>query len=94
MDKTDVTNAEFARFVAATHYITDAERTPKPEDFPGAPPENLVPGAVVFSPPDEAVPLNNNLQWWSYVKGQMSTSEWPRQQHQRQGKLPGRRRLL
>src|SRR5437868_3523831 len=60
MDKTDVTNAEFARFVGATHYTTEAERTPKPEDFPGAPPENLVPGAVVFSPPDEAVPLNNN----------------------------------
>lgn len=34
MDKTDVTNAEFARFVAATHYITVAERKPKAEDFP------------------------------------------------------------
>ena len=69
MDKTDVTNAEFAKFVAATHYITEAERTPKAEDFPGAPPENLVAGAVVFSPPDQPVPLNNQLQWWSYVKG-------------------------
>ena len=28
MDKTDVTNAEFARFVAATGYVTVAERTP------------------------------------------------------------------
>jgi formylglycine-generating enzyme required for sulfatase activity len=69
MDKTDVTNAEFAKFVAATHYITEAERTPKAEDFPGAPPENLVAGAVVFAPPDQAVPLNNQLQWWTYVKG-------------------------
>ena len=69
MDKTDVTNAEFAKFVAATHYITEAERTPKAEDFPGAPPENLVAGAVVFSPPDQAVPLNDYLQWWNYVKG-------------------------
>ena len=69
MDKTDVTNAEFEKFVAATHYITEAERKPKPEDFPGAPPENLVAGAVVFSPPDRAVPLNNQFQWWSYVKG-------------------------
>jgi formylglycine-generating enzyme len=69
MDKTDVTNAEFAKFVAATHYVTEAEKTPKAEDFPGAPPENLVAGAVVFSPPDQAVPLNDQLQWWSYVKG-------------------------
>jgi formylglycine-generating enzyme required for sulfatase activity len=69
MSKTDVTNAEFARFVAATHYVTVAERKPKAEDFPGAPPENLVAGAVVFSAPDHAVPLDNFYQWWSYVKG-------------------------
>ena len=69
MDKTDVTNAEFARFVDATHYITEAERTPKAEDFPGAPPEDLVAGAVVFSPPDQSVPLTDPLRWWTYVKG-------------------------
>jgi sulfatase modifying factor 1 len=69
MDKTDVTNAEFARFVAVTHYITQAERTPKAEDFPGAPPENLVAGSVVFAPPDHPIPLNDYLQWWTYVKG-------------------------
>lgn len=69
MDKTDVTNDEFARFVAATGYVTVAERTPRPEDFPGAPPENLVAGAVVFTPPSHPVSLNNHLQWWSYVAG-------------------------
>ena len=69
MDKTDVTNTQFAAFVRATGYVTVAERQPRPEDFPGAPPENLVAGGVVFSPPDHAVPLNNHLQWWSYVKG-------------------------
>jgi formylglycine-generating enzyme required for sulfatase activity len=69
MDKTDVTNEEFARFVKATGYVTVAERTPRPEDFPGAPPENLVAGSVVFSPPDHPVPLNNHFQWWCYVKG-------------------------
>jgi len=67
MDKTDVTNEEFAKFVKATHYVTVAERKPKAEDFPGAPPENLVAGSVVFSPPNHAVPLNNHYQWWSYV---------------------------
>ncbi len=69
MDKTDVTNAEFARFVKATGYVTVAERKPRAEDYPGAPPENLVAGSVVFSPPNHPVPLNNHLQWWDYVPG-------------------------
>jgi len=69
MDKADVTNAEFAKFVKATGYVTIAERTPRAEDFPGAPPENLVAGSVVFSPPDHPVPLNNHYQWWDYVHG-------------------------
>ena len=69
MDKTDVTNAEFARFVRAISYVTVAERKPRAEDFPGAPPENLVAGSVVFSPPDHPVSLNDHLQWWEYVKG-------------------------
>jgi formylglycine-generating enzyme len=69
MDKTDVTNAEFARFVKATGYVTVAERTPRAEDFPGAPPENLVAGSVVFSPPDHPVPLNDHFQWWNYIHG-------------------------
>jgi formylglycine-generating enzyme required for sulfatase activity len=69
MDATDVTNEQFARFVRATGYKTVAERKPSAEDFPGAPPENLVPGAVVFSPPDHPVPLTNYLQWWAYMPG-------------------------
>lgn len=69
MDETEVTNEQFAKFVEATQYVTVAERTPKAEDFPGAPPENLVAGSVVFAPPDHPVRLNNHFQWWSYVKG-------------------------
>jgi formylglycine-generating enzyme required for sulfatase activity len=69
MDQTDVTNAQFAKFVKATKYVTVAERKPRPEDYPGAPPENLVAGSVVFSPPDHPVPLNDYLQWWTYVPG-------------------------
>jgi formylglycine-generating enzyme required for sulfatase activity len=69
MDKTEVTNEQFDAFVKATRYVTVAERTPRAEDFPGAPPENLVAGSVVFSPPDHPVPLNNHFQWWSYIKG-------------------------
>jgi sulfatase modifying factor 1 len=69
MDKTDVTNAQFAEFVKATGYVTVAEKTPKQADFPGAPPENLYAGSVVFTPPNHEVPLNDHFQWWSYVKG-------------------------
>ena len=69
MDETDVTNQEFARFVKATGYVTVAERKPRPKDFPGAPPQNLVAGSVVFSPPHHPVPLDDYYQWWSYVKG-------------------------
>ena len=69
MDATEVTNAQFARFVDATKYVTVAERTPRAEDFPGAPPENLVAGSVVFSPPSHPVPLDDHFQWWTYVKG-------------------------
>jgi formylglycine-generating enzyme len=69
MDKTDVTNEEFEKFVRATGYVTVAERKPRAEDFPGAPAENLVPGAVVFTPPDHPVSLDDFYQWWSYVPG-------------------------
>ena len=69
MDATEVTNEQFALFVKATGYVTVAERTPRAEDFPGAPPESLVPGSVVFSPPHHAVPLDDQYQWWSEIKG-------------------------
>jgi formylglycine-generating enzyme len=69
MDKNDVTNAQFAAFVKATGYVTIAEKTPTAEEFPGAPPENLYAGGVVFTPPDHPVALDNHFQWWRYVKG-------------------------
>ncbi len=69
IDKTVVTNEQFARFAKATGYITVSEKTPRQEDFPTAPPENLVAGSVVFTPPSHPVPLNDQFQWWSYVKG-------------------------
>jgi len=69
MDRTDVTNKEFDSFVKATGYVTVAERKPRGEEFPGAPPQNLVAGSVVFSPPDHAVLLDNQFQWWTYEHG-------------------------
>ena len=69
MDATEVTNESFAAFVTATGYITVAERKPRAEDFPGAKPDDLFPGSAVFSPPGHAVPLDDELLWWSYVRG-------------------------
>ena len=63
MDATDVTNAEFEKFVKATGYVTVAERTPTKEEFPSAPPESLVAGSIVFTPTSGAVPLNNHYRW-------------------------------
>ncbi|ADB37483.1 formylglycine-generating enzyme family protein [Spirosoma linguale] len=69
MDEHEVTNAEFARFVAATGYKTVAERPLNPADYPGVPAGDLVPGSAVFTPPAQKVSLANPLQWWEYVKG-------------------------
>jgi formylglycine-generating enzyme required for sulfatase activity len=69
MDKTAVTNKEFAKFVRATGYVTVAERSPRKEQFPDVPPEKLVAGSMVFTPTDHPVSLNDYTQWWRYVPG-------------------------
>src|SRR5215468_11398978 len=70
MDKTLVTNTDYAGFARATGYVTVAERVPNAKDYPGAAsPEKLVAGSVVFAPPGTAVPLNNQYQWWDFIKG-------------------------
>ncbi len=69
MDASEVTNAQFAEFVAATKYVTVAERTPRAEDYPGAPAESLVAGSVVFAPPSGPVPLDSMYRWWAYRQG-------------------------
>ena len=69
MDEHEVTNAQFARFVAATGYQTVAERPLDPKDFPNVPLDALQPGSAVFTPPDHSEGLGNYLQWWTYVVG-------------------------
>lgn len=64
-----VTNAEFARFVDATGYVTVAERPLDPADYPGAPAENLVPGSLVFVPTSGPVDLRHLSQWWLWTPG-------------------------
>lgn len=69
IDQTEVTNRQFAEFVKATGYKTVAEIAPKAEDYPGADPDLLVPGSVVFTPSEGPVPLDNFLQWWRWQPG-------------------------
>jgi len=70
MDATEVTNAEFARFVEATGYKTIAERPLDPREFPGVPTAKLVPGAGVFTPPSTKVDnCDDCLQWWVFQPG-------------------------
>ena len=69
MDRCAVTNEQFALFVEATGYVTIAERPLNPEEFPGAPVENLVPGSMVFHKTRRPVDLRNYANWWTWTPG-------------------------
>ncbi len=77
IDETEVTNSQFRQFIEATGYLTTAERIPTVDEIlaqmpPGTPapdPKLLVPGALVFTPSDRAVPLDNLSQWWRWTPG-------------------------
>ena len=69
IDTLEVTNQQFSRFVEETGHLTVAERPLDPADFPGAPPENLVPGSMVFTPPPGPVDLRHLNQWWTWTPG-------------------------
>jgi formylglycine-generating enzyme len=76
MDRTPVTNREFRRFVKETGYVTWAEIAPDPKDYPGALPEMLRPGSLMFTPPRNVTDLRDWSQWWKYKFG----ANWKRPQ--------------
>jgi formylglycine-generating enzyme required for sulfatase activity len=69
IDRLQVTTRQFAAFVADTGYVTVAERPLDPAQFPGAPPENLVPGSLVFTMTPGPVDLLHLSQWWTWTPG-------------------------
>jgi formylglycine-generating enzyme required for sulfatase activity len=77
IDATEVTNAEFRKFVAATGHVTTAEKAPTLDEImrqvpPGTPPppkEMLVPGSLVFRAPTGRVDLRDVSQWWHWTPG-------------------------
>jgi sulfatase modifying factor 1 len=69
IDRTPVTNRDFASFVEQTGHVTSAEIAPDPRDYPGALPEMCRPASLLFSPPAQPVDLTNWSNWWSFAFG-------------------------
>lgn len=69
LDRYAVTNQQFAEFVAATGYVTTAERPLDPATFPGVDLSSTAPGSLVFTPTAGPVDLRDWRQWWRWVPG-------------------------
>lgn len=68
IDTTPVTNRAFSAFVKATGHVTLAEKAPDPKDYPGALPQMLKAGSLVFMPP-KSIDGPDISQWWTFKFG-------------------------
>jgi formylglycine-generating enzyme required for sulfatase activity len=68
MDRLPVTNERFERFVTETGHRTFAEIPPNPTHYPGALPEMLYAGSLVFVKPGRAVDTRDISNWWHYMR--------------------------
>jgi formylglycine-generating enzyme len=68
LGRTEVSNQDFAAFVAATGYRTQAERPLPAEQFPALSAAERAPGSVVFKPPSMQAQVQ---EWsgWEWVPG-------------------------
>lgn len=73
MDTTEVTNTQFAQFVQATGYITDAEKDFSAKDYPNAPAEALKGGSLIFKLTEGVDPfqcgVDGSTPWWKFTPG-------------------------
>ena len=76
MDYTEVTNAQFARFVRETGYVTVAERPLDAKQFPNLSAGELEPGSAVFPRHAAEVSLENP-SWWRWIGCKLAASRGP-----------------
>lgn len=69
MSAHEVTNAEFAEFVAATGYVTTAEKSLPPDLYPSLPEEYRIPGSMVFVMPEGTLERFEPSAWWKFTPG-------------------------
>ena len=65
IDQTEVTNAAFAQFVAATGYVTLSERPLDPKVYPQLSGDQLNPSSLVFVGMLSGTDRSNPAAWWS-----------------------------
>ena len=68
MDRYPVTNRRFRKFVEATSHVTFAEIPPRADEYPGAKPEMLYAGSLVFVKPSGPVDRRDIGNWWQYLR--------------------------
>ena len=69
IDRYEVTNLQFAEFVAETGYVTMAQRVPNPDDYPNISPDLLKSGSAVFVKLSQAIEATNLINWWHFIEG-------------------------
>jgi formylglycine-generating enzyme required for sulfatase activity len=69
IDQTEVTNAAFAQFVAATGYVTLSERPLDPRVYPQLSGDQLKPSSLVFVGMLSGTDRSNPAAWWSVIPG-------------------------
>ena len=89
IDRHEVTNAQFARFVDATGYRTLAERGLDPKAYPG--PAAGAPAAWLdgLRPPEPLTEPKDITQWWRYVPAPTAAPGGSGEPIEGKGELPG-----